>query len=83
MNVGDYATLASVHHPLQQGRWYSVEVRAVDVTGGVRLSLRINGALPIELTGRGALGAPISQAGQVGSGGRRRIPVPGFSSTQP
>jgi hypothetical protein len=66
VNGGEYATLASTHHPIPERRWNTVVVTAVNVSGGVQISVTINGQLVLRTLDTGTLGQPISAAGAVG-----------------
>lgn len=59
-NGGTYTTLASGTLPMTAGAWHHVMVETVDVNGGVRITLSVDGVPVLEAIDAGETGAPLT-----------------------
>lgn len=59
-NGGTYTTLASADLPMSLGEWHHLRVETVDVTGGVRITLWVDGSPVLEAIDAGETGTPLS-----------------------
>lgn len=64
-NGGTYTTLASGTLPMALGEWHHLLVETRDVTGGVRITLWIDGVPVLEAIDAGETGAPLTGSSNV------------------